>query len=159
MAFPASLPALGLREAITDALYRCVLSFDTADLTLFESAFTADATLDLNGNVMSGIPAIRAGCYDTVSKLDTTHFLTNVRVNAKQSDPDPDPSEAFVTASALAYHYRTGEGNVPNAPSLLSGSLYFVDVVRDADSGLWKVKNWKMKLVWTEGDWGVMTGN
>jgi len=36
--------------------------------------------------------------------------------------------------------------------------LYYVDVVRDTD-GLWKIKTWRMKIIWTTGDVGVMTGN
>ncbi|PWY90100.1 hypothetical protein BO70DRAFT_426487 [Aspergillus heteromorphus CBS 117.55] len=155
MSFPTSLSSLPQREAIVDALYRCVLAFDTADLPLLESAFYPDATFDMNGAVMAGVPAIRTGCYDKVSKLDTTHFLSNVRVNLVEGE-----NKAKVTASALAQHYRPGQGNEPGATRLMSGSLYFVDVEKDeSDGGLWKVRSWKMKLVWTEGDWGVMTEN
>ncbi|PYH48910.1 nuclear transport factor 2 family protein [Aspergillus saccharolyticus JOP 1030-1] len=155
MSFPTTLPSLPLREAIVDAVYRFVLSFDTADLALFESAFYPDAVFELKDKVMNGIPAIRAGCYDNVSKLDTTHFVTNVRVNL----PDSSETKASVTASALAQHYRTGQGNEPGATRLTSGSLYFVEVEKDDGSdGLWKIRRFKMKIVWTEGDWGVLTG-
>ncbi|KAA8650681.1 hypothetical protein EYZ11_003461 [Aspergillus tanneri] len=155
MAFQASLPALPLREAIVDAVNRAVLSFDANDLSLFESAFFEDAIFDFNGTVMTGRTAIREGCYDNVSKLDTTHFLSNVRINL----PSESSPTATVTASALAQHFRTGQGNQPDTTRLTSGSLYFVDVSQDDASGLWKIKKWTMKLVWTEGDWGVMTGN
>lgn len=104
---------------------------------------------------MHGLAAIREDCYDRVSKLDTTHFLSNVRVNLV----DDHETKAKVTASALSQHYRTGQGNEPGASYLMSGSLYFVDVEKDATDGVWKIRNWKMKLVWTEGDWGVMSGN
>ncbi|PWY81395.1 hypothetical protein BO83DRAFT_434748 [Aspergillus eucalypticola CBS 122712] len=155
--FPTTLPALPLREAIVDPVYRAVLSFDGNDLPLFESAFFEDAAFDLNGNVMEGRAAIKSGSWDNVSKLDTTHFLSNVRINL----PSEDSTTATVTASALAQHFRTGQGNQPDTTRLTSGSLYSIDVAKDpADvNGLWRIKLWRMKLVWTEGDWGVMTGN
>ena len=153
MAHPTSLSGLGVREAITDALYRCVLGLDTNDRALFDSAFTQDASFDLNGSVMSGLDAIHTGCYDSISKLDTTHFISNVRVNVQEGD-----STASMTTSALAQHYRHKQGTEAGATRLLTGSLYFIELVRADKDGLWKMKNWKLQLVWAEGDWGVMTG-
>ncbi|PYH85169.1 hypothetical protein BO82DRAFT_429658 [Aspergillus uvarum CBS 121591] len=155
--FPTTLPALPLREAIIDPLYRAVLSFDDADLPLFESAFFEDAVFDFNGRVMEGRAAIKSGSWDSVSKLDTTHFLSNVRINL----PAEDSTTATVTASALAQHFRAGQGNQPGTARLMSGALYSVDVERDLSegNGVWRIKRWRMNLVWTEGDWGVMTGN
>ncbi|CAD6586383.1 MAG: hypothetical protein ASARMPRED_002521 [Alectoria sarmentosa] len=159
MAFPTSLSSLNVREAITDAIYRCVLGLDTDDQALFDSAFTPDASFDLNGTVMSGLDAIHTGCYDTVSKLDTTHFISNVRVNVRGGDDDGDSTTtASMTASALAQHYRRKQGTEAGATRLLTGSLYFLDLVKDGEDGLWKIKHWRLQLVWTEGDWGVMTG-
>ncbi|KAK9482352.1 hypothetical protein V1527DRAFT_476622 [Lipomyces starkeyi] len=154
MALPGALPSLGVREAITDALYRCVIGLDTADIALFDSAFTQDASFDLNGKVLDGLNAIHTGCYDFIAKLDTTHFITNIRVDIKYGE-----SKASVTASALALHYRPQQGLEPGATRLMTGSLYFVDCVKDDKDGLWKVTHWKLKSIWTEGDWGVMTGN
>ncbi|KAH9198464.1 hypothetical protein LQ764DRAFT_225958 [Zygosaccharomyces rouxii] len=149
MSFPTTLSYLNDREAIEDALYRCVLGLDTADVTLFESALIPDATFDLMGNVMKGLPEIQAGSFDKVSKLDTTHHLSNIRVNLEGLAN----GTASVTASAMAQHYRPGEGNKPDTTRLLSGALYFVDVVKDKE--VWKVKHFKAKMIWTEGDWGV----
>ena len=154
MALPASLPSLGVREAITDAIYRCVLGLDTDDKALFDSAFTPDASFDLNGKVMSGLDAIHTGCYDPISRLDTTHFISNVRVNVRE---DGD-STASMTASALAQHYRHKQGTEPGATRFLTGGLYFLELVKDGQDGLWKIKHWKLQPVWTEGDRGVMTG-
>ncbi|KAK9317837.1 hypothetical protein V1522DRAFT_409055 [Lipomyces starkeyi] len=154
MALPSALPSLGVREAITDALYRCVIGLDTADVALFDSAFTQDASFDLNGKVLDGLNAIHTGCYDFIAKLDTTHFITNIRVDVKDGE-----SKAYVTASALAQHYRPQQGREPGATRLMTGSLYFLDCVKDDKDGLWKVTHWKLKSIWTEGDWGVMTGN
>ncbi|PYH92968.1 hypothetical protein BO71DRAFT_400126 [Aspergillus ellipticus CBS 707.79] len=155
MSFQINIPSLSIREAIVDSLYRCVLGFDTADTNLFDSAFHQDATFEINDQVMTGLSAIHTGCYDNVSKLDTTHFLSNIRVTLT----DGSETKATVTASALAQHYRPGQGNEPDTSRLLSGSLYFVGVEKDEKEGLWKIRSFKMKLVWTEGDWGVITGN
>ena len=151
MALPASLSSLSVREAITDAIYRAVLGLDTGDKALFDSALTQDANFDLNGNVMVGLDAIHAGSYELISKLDTTHFISNARVNARDGD-----STASMTASALAQHYRHKEGIEVGATSLMTGSLYFLDLVKDDEGGLWKIKNWKLKLIWAEGDWSIM---
>ncbi|OJK02179.1 hypothetical protein ASPACDRAFT_40998 [Aspergillus aculeatus ATCC 16872] len=160
---PTALPALPLREAIVDPLYRAVLSYDDNNLSLFESAFFEDAVFDFNGRVMEGRAAIKAGSWDPVAPLDTTHFLSNVRINLSSEDS----VTATVTASALAQHFRAGQGNQPDTTRLTSGALYSVDVARDfagvngdgGGSGVWRIKRWRMRLVWTEGDWGVMTGN
>ncbi|KAK9323677.1 hypothetical protein V1517DRAFT_88767 [Lipomyces orientalis] len=152
MALPSALPSLSVREAITDALYRGVIGLDTADVALFDSAFTEDAILDINGNVLDGLEAIHTGCYDFIAKLDTTHFITNVRVDVKDGE-----STASLTASVLAQHYRHKQGREPGATCLMTGGLYFVDCVKDDQDGLWKITHWKLQSIWTEGDGGVMT--
>lgn len=151
---PAKLPSLSTREAIADAAYRCALSFDMADVNLLESSFTQDAVFDLNGNVMSGIPEIRAGCFDRVSRLDTTHFVNNIRISHEEGD-----LTATLTASALAQHYRTGEGIKPDASRFLGGSFWWADLVMDETDGLWKAKKFRLKVVWAEGDRSVMNGS
>ncbi|RAH71143.1 uncharacterized protein BO66DRAFT_372188 [Aspergillus aculeatinus CBS 121060] len=167
--FPTTLSALPLREAIVDPLYRAVLSYDDNNLPLFESAFFEDAVLDFNGRVMEGRAAIKTGSWDPVAPLDTTHFLSNVRINLPAEDRGTAAATATVTASALAQHFRAGQGNQPDTTRLTSGALYSVEVVRDfagvdgegqgSGGGVWRIKRWRMRLVWTEGDWGVMTGN
>ncbi|KAI9732029.1 MAG: hypothetical protein M1818_007624 [Claussenomyces sp. TS43310] len=149
---PSALPSLSVREAIADALYRGVVGLDTANDALFDSAFTQDAVLDINSMVMNGLSAIHTGCYDTIAKLDTTHFITNVRVNVKDGE-----SKASMTASALAQHYRHGQGLESGAVHLLTGGLYYLDLMKDED-GLWKATNFKMRSTWAEGDRTVATG-
>ena len=143
-------PDLNGREAIADAVYRGVLSFDLQDEALFKSSLTSDAILELNGTVMNGVEAITTQCYDPVSKLDTTHFVTNMRINILEED-----SKAEVTCSALAQHYRDGEGMEPGTVPILVGSLYWLDLIKDHEDGLWKIKHWKLKSTWGQGDWGV----
>ncbi|GAB1194395.1 hypothetical protein APSETT444_003640 [Aspergillus pseudonomiae] len=145
MSYPSSLPSLATREAITDTLYRCVGGFDTADAALFDSAFTKDATFDLNGRVLEGLDSIHKDCYDNISRLDTIHYMSNVRVNVKEGE-----EKGSLTASALAQHYRPGEGIQAGTTYFLAGSLYEMDVVRDEGDGLWKITHWKLKIVWAE---------
>lgn len=149
-ALPASLtPALSDRDAIADALYRGVNAFDTADEVLFKSALTEDAVLVLNGTVMEGYDAIYSGSYVNIAKMDTNHFLTNLRINITGE------SKAQVSCSALSQHYRGGEGMKPGADFLLAGGLYAVELVKDAGDGLWKIKHWTLKTTWAQGDWAV----
>ena len=151
MPLPVQLPSLSTNDAIADPIYRCVVGIDTADAALFESAFTADAILDVDGTAVTGRPAIRTGCYDPIAGLDTTHHISNVRVNKLADD------KASVTATALAQHFRAGEGKENGTTRLTSGSLYFADIVREGgEGGTWKISSCRFKLIWTEGDSDVM---
>jgi hypothetical protein len=151
---PTLSPPLSGRDAIADVLYRLVLGLDTNDSELFDSAFTPTATFAINGRVSEGLPAIHTDCFDVITKLDTTHFLTNIRITI-----DDSGKKAAATASALAQHYRGGKGLEPNQTRLLAGSLYYVDLIKDETGDLWKVQDFKMQATWAEGDWAVMSGN
>lgn len=144
--------SFSVKEAITDAIYRFVTGLDTGDLALFNSAFSEDACFNLNGDVMEGMEMIRSKCYEVISKLDTTHFITNIRVDLKEGE-----LTASLTASALAQHYRQGQGMIPGATHLLVGSRYSVDLI--SDGAFWRMKYCKIHLIWAEGDWDVITGN
>ncbi|KAI9934823.1 hypothetical protein ASPWEDRAFT_117101 [Aspergillus wentii DTO 134E9] len=146
-----ALPSLSSREAIADALHRAVLAFDTADSALLESSLVPDAVFDLDGYLMNGLDEISRQCYDKISKLDTTHFVSNVRINVVDGAP-----VASMTASVLSQHYRPGTGKVPGAEYYMAGSLYSIDVVRDDSEGLWKIKRWNMKIIWTMGEASVI---
>ena len=143
-------PPLTEREAIADALYRCTLGLDTDDITLFDSAFTPTASFTVNGRTFEGLSALHENCFTPVSKLDTTHFMTNMRINIDNSD-----TKAFMMCTTLSYHFRKGKGLEPNQPKLLAGSLYYLDLVKDSD-GSWKIEDWKAKSTWAEGDWAVV---
>lgn len=148
-----AISGLTTREAITDALYRAVVGLDTADETMFDSAFTSEGVLEISGNKMTGIEALHTGCFDYVGKkLDTTHFINNVRIEVAEG-----ASSAKVTASALAQHYRGGEGKTPGAQRLLAGSLYKVDAVKDDKDGQWKIAYWNLEPVWLEGDYSILS--
>lgn len=150
-ALPTTLsPPLGPREAITDALYRCVVGLDTNDKPLFISAFTDDASFAINDKVMTGLPDITTGIYDRIVKMDTTHFVTNVRIHIDSAN-----GTARLTASALAQHYNGGKAFEPDAKSYLAGSLYWGDLVEDKAEGLWKFTSWRVKAKWGEGDQSI----
>ena len=148
MTIGATIQSLSLREAVIDALYRCINGLDLADEQLFRSAFTIDAKLTVQEKTTEGLVAIVADTYKNISKLDTTHHISNIRLNI-------DGSRAQMTATALAQHYRTGTG-MQDVPRLLAGSFWDVDLVQQKDETEWKIKDWKLRLVWSEGDFAVL---
>jgi hypothetical protein len=151
LALPAKLAgALTEREAIADALYRAVLAFDYADEALLLSAITEDISFEMPGSSAKGIPEIKAAVFDRVSKLDTTHFISNIRVSIESA------IAAKVTCSAMAQHVRPGKGFEPGPNKFTSGGMYLCDVVKVGD--LWKIKSWKAHFLWVDGDPTVMTG-
>nr|RBQ83582.1 hypothetical protein FVER53263_13987 [Fusarium verticillioides] len=150
-ALPAELTGgLAEREAISDALYRAVLAFDHADEALLLSAITEDIDAEMPGSTARGIAEFKAAVFDRVSKLDTTHFLSNVRINITSS------RTATATCSALAQHVRPGEGVDPSSAKFTSGAFYACDMVKIGD--LWKMKTWKANIIWLDGDPTVLAG-
>ncbi|KAI0198701.1 hypothetical protein F4808DRAFT_434811 [Astrocystis sublimbata] len=151
---PADLsPPLSPREAIADALYRCFAGLDTPDQDLWESAFTQDACCIMDDHEIEGIEEINVKVYEPTSKLDTTHFVTNLRIHIEGNG-----TEARMSASTLAQHYRPGTGRQPNAPRLLAGGPYMIHLVKDAEGSLWRIKRFHMRPKWAEGDITVITG-
>ncbi|KAH3684924.1 hypothetical protein WICPIJ_004103, partial [Wickerhamomyces pijperi] len=129
--------------AVADALYRYLLGCDTSNVELFDSSFTENSTFTLNGQSSKGLAEIRANVYDRISKLDTTHSLTNIRINIESSEVD-----ASITANAISQHYRQGKGLAPGESSLLVGTLYNGTLTRDKGSSLWKIKDLSIKMIW-----------
>lgn len=150
---PISVNSFSPRDAITDSIYRAVIGLDTNDLTLFESAWInkEDAVFTMNGSSTKGLDAINDSTFKHIGPLDTTYFITNTRISMENG-----ANAAVLTAYALAQHYKTGEGFTPDAKRLLSGSMYQIDVVKDEKDGLWKMKEWAMKIVWVEGDMSIV---
>jgi len=152
MSYPHNLTSLTEREAVTDALYRAIIGFDTNDVSIFNSAWSGqDVTLDLNGKVINGLDAIRTQLLDVVGPMDTTHMISNVRVDVKDG-----ASTASLTAYALAQHCPPGMGGDPSGPKYLAGARYFIDLVKDDSDGLWKATKFVLKRVWTQGDPSVI---
>ena len=144
---------------ITDALHRAVLALDTNDLPLWTSAFTTATppSFTMFNTTHTG-PAVQDIFYK-VNALDTTHFISNVRVSGVAGGggiEDAEVTRAKLTASAQAFHYRPGEGvDVAKTERLVSGSLYELEVVREGD-GVWRIERWEMRVVWLEGTMDVM---
>lgn len=141
-----STPLSG-REAVADALYRCIWGIDTNDLEMYRSAFTAGCKMTLNDVPLEVV----SGCYENLAKLDTTHGVTNMRISLGE-----EGSTASMTATVTANHYRRGEGlrEDGDVPSLLVGALYRIELERDGtnDGGrVWKIKEFHIKSVWREG--------
>ncbi|KAK9233732.1 SnoaL-like domain-containing protein [Lipomyces kononenkoae] len=141
-----SLTGLTTREAIADALYRGVLGLDTNDFAMFKSALVEgkDTCFDLNGTILNGMDEINYKIFNFIGPLDTTHTVSNIRVDVKDGE-----DTASMTAYAVAQHYKPGEGCAPAARRLLTGGLYFIDLVRDSSDALWKIRKWTLKSIVT----------
>ncbi|KAK0614861.1 hypothetical protein B0T17DRAFT_540359 [Bombardia bombarda] len=156
LTLPAKLnPPLTGRDAIVDAVHRCLAGLDAADQGLWESGWHPEGTMEINGNVMRGRKELHDKCFATISKLDTTHFMTNVRVTLT----DDAGTKAAMTATVLAQHYREGKGLAPGEPRILAGNLYGLNLEKDPADDLWKIKDWVLKSTWGEGDWQILMGN
>ncbi|CAF9934211.1 hypothetical protein IMSHALPRED_009628 [Imshaugia aleurites] len=158
---PISLTALTPREAITDAIYRAVIGLDRNDSTMFNSAWASESESESpvsflvqpNSTTINGLTAIRAQIFDHVGPMDTTHMLSNIRVEYKAG-----ADTASLTAYALAQHCPPGRGKEADGPKYLVGGEYRVDVVRGEEGGemVWKMKKWVLDIIWTQGDASVM---
>lgn len=151
------------RDEIVDALYRAVLGLDLNDLSLFTSAFSPDASTTFSMTFPNGqnvthasVATIIQEIFEGIGPLDTTHFLTNVRVHGPTAGAGG--ARARVSSSALAQHFRPREGgnvSLEGRTNLMSGSLY--DVELKEEDGLWRITNWAMRVIWLEGDMGVLS--
>jgi SnoaL-like domain len=151
MSLPHILTSLTEREAIADALYRALLGLDNNDISLFNSAWSGpDAVLDLSGTVYN-LDAIRTHFFEFVGPMDTTHIISNARVDVKDG-----ASTSSLTATTLTQHCPPGRGTEPDSPKFLTGSTHFLDLVKDKSNGSWKIEKWIMKTIWRQGDNSVM---
>jgi len=144
------LPNLTPREAVADALHRCVLGIDSQSHDLFASAILNDdsSSLVINPVTLNGWPAIDAAMTRAFAVV-TTHFVTNIRVEVEEG-----AETAKMTANAIAYHVRPDEAFGKENTSYTAGCLYFMDLVRK--EGLWRIKRWEIKTQWTTGDIKVL---
>ncbi|KAJ0414341.1 hypothetical protein BJY00DRAFT_295301 [Aspergillus carlsbadensis] len=147
-------PPLTPREAISDALYRCIEGLDTNNAALFDSSLTETATLEVNGIVSEGLEAIHANCFSALGPKNTTHFVSNVRIHIEEGG-----KTAVMSAYALAQHYRIGEGLKGDQERLLTGNFYHVELVREmgaTEREFWRIQKFVVKSSWAEGAWGVL---
>ncbi|KAL1859959.1 hypothetical protein Plec18167_006430 [Paecilomyces lecythidis] len=154
--YPQVLSSLTPREAITDALYRAIIGFERYDVPLFNSAFAnEDVYLEMRAGdeirAMQGLSNIKAQVLDHIGPMDTTHMLSNIRIDVKDG-----ADTASLTAYALAQHCPPGRGREPDGPKFLAGGEYWIDLAKDESDGLWKIKKWVLDIVWRQGDASVM---
>jgi hypothetical protein len=151
------LTGLTDREACVDAVVRFLQGLDDNDGELIESAFTEDIFFDLQPCGIIGIPfgtistreKVVPHLLGTVGVLDSLHQLTNSRVHLKGD------GTAFLTAAALAQHYRPKDGPQPDKrDSLLMGNRYKADLVKGPD-GVWKISTFEISCQWCEGSMSV----
>ena len=91
--------------------------------------------------------------FQRVFNLVTTHFTSNVRIELKD-----DADTASMTSHVIAYHIPPDEALKQEDTSYTASCLYFVDLVRDSGDGLWKIKKWDIRVLWTTGDSAVVHG-
>lgn len=146
---------LSPREAIVDALSRALVGCDNHDTELFNSAWAGeDVSFTIIGadkKVLSNLTVIRMHVLDKVGPMDTTHSISNIRVDAKDGD-----DTAFVTATSMAQHCPPGRGKEPDGPKYMVSGEYSAHVTKV--DGIWKLKKCALKVVWTQGDPSVMEG-
>jgi hypothetical protein len=154
MADAGTLTALSPREAIADALHRCVLGIDTNNQDLFESGCLKNESMALVAGpiAIDGWTAINE-FFQRVFVLVTSHVISNIRIEVEDS-----ADTASMTAHAISYHVRPDDALKPEDTSYTASSLYSIDLVKDTDEGLWKIKKWDMKILWTTGDIAVLHG-
>lgn len=98
MSYPHTLTSLTPREAITDALYRALIGFDRNDASILNSALAGeDISVGGEGRNVNGLSALRMQILEHVGPMDTTHMISNVRVDYKDGE-----STASLTAYAMA---------------------------------------------------------
>jgi hypothetical protein len=154
MADAVTLTALTPREAIADALHRCVLGIDTNNQDLFESGCLKNESMALVAGpiAIDGWTAINE-FFQRVFVLVTSHVISNIRIEVEDG-----ADTASMTAHAISYHVRPDDALKPEDTSYTASSLYSIELVKDTDDGLWKIKKWEMKILWTTGDIAVLHG-
>lgn len=155
-AITSLLPHLTPREAVADTMHRCVLGIDTNNKELFESAMSKDpsATFIAGPATFTGWSEI-SSIFEAVWKVTTLHQITNMRVCLA----DEKTEKASLTCHCISYHVRPEDAFDVRDTSYTAGSLYDVEVVKDdGDQGLWKILHWRITVLWTTGERGVLHG-
>jgi SnoaL-like domain len=137
------------RAAIVDALYRFAAGMDQRDRPLLESAFSAEASLDLSAAarrlgfelpVIKGRQVITDILMEEVNRIDTTHTVTNPRITAY------DGKQARLSALVEAQNLPRGD----HSRHLLLKNVYTVDLTRQG--GDWSIDALLIENLWLEGD-------
>ncbi|KAI0409010.1 hypothetical protein F4802DRAFT_308782 [Xylaria palmicola] len=159
MPCPQSLSNLTPREAVTDAVHRVLMGMDRHDTAMANSAFAAggddeDFHFELRDGattVIRGVSTWRRDVLGRIGPMDTTHMISNARV-----DVEDGARTASLRSLVLAQHALPGRGNEVDSPKYLVGAEYVFDLVKDEGDGLWKIKYWLVDTIWAQGDKSIM---
>jgi hypothetical protein len=147
-----SIARLQDRIEIVDALYRFGAGQDLRDPVLLASAFSVDAELDfiqpakrlgVDIDIFRSRDVIVASIGAALQELDTTHTVTNMRV-------DFNADRASMFALVEAQHLPTGD----HSRHLLLKNIYRM-FLRPA-GGQWLITHLRIENVWYHGDPGVL---
>jgi hypothetical protein len=153
MVEPINLTGLSPRKAVADALHRCVLGIDSNDRALFASSCLTNENLTIvtASAKLEGWTFISES-FEKVFSMVTTHVISNVRVQLTKDGADT----ASLTCNSVAYHMKPEDARKPEDRSYTAAGLYFLDLVKDGGDGLWKIKKWEIKTLWTTGDRSIL---
>ncbi len=150
---PHHAPSADEHFEIVDALYRFGAGQDLRDRGLFESAFSITADLDFTGParrlgasvpVFEGRLAIADAVFANISRLDTTHTVTNPRVTAY------DGAHATLSALVEAQHLPRND----HSRHLMLKNLYTVTLSKQG--ARWVIDRLRIDNVWWNGDPSVL---
>lgn len=136
------------RVAAIDALYRFAAGQDLRDARLFASAFASEAEVDFTQPArrlgvdlpaFKGRDAIVSSIMTAIARLDTTHAVTNPRVELHGDT-------AKLTALVEAQHLLSSDHD----QRLLLKNIYDVRLRRAERD--WRIVHMRIENVWIEGD-------
>jgi hypothetical protein len=139
--------------AVVEALYRFAAGIDFGDKALLASALAENAISDFRPAaakagfeypVIEGREVIIATLFASLSKLDTTHSVSNPRVKI-------DGDKAFLEALVEAQHVPRDD----TSRHYLMKNYYKVDLVRQGND--WVIQRNVVDNIWRDGDQEVLS--
>ncbi|WP_295711520.1 nuclear transport factor 2 family protein [Mucilaginibacter sp.] len=139
--------------AVVETLYRFAAGIDLRDSNLLASAFAKDAISDFGPAarkagfeypVLEGRVAIVAALTGSLSKIDTTHSVSNPRVFI-------NGDKAVMDALVEAQHLPSND----HSRHYLMKNRYDVELIRQED--VWIIQRVTIDNVWRSGDPSVLT--
>ena len=147
-----SFTALVQRHAITDTVCKAFRAFDENDKSVLQSACTDDVILTIDGaEAFAGLEAVVTDVLAMVGPLASTHMMSNVQI-----DITGQADSAVLKAYVLAQHCPPGQGRDPHGPKYVTGGDHRIELVPVDQHGSWKIKNWFLNVIWSQGDSSVV---
>lgn len=140
--------------AVIETLHRFAAGIDLSDTALLASAFAADAISDFRPAgkkagfeypVLEGRENIVAALSGSLHHIDTTHSISNPRVNI-------DGDKAVMDVLVEAQHLPSAD----HSRYYLMKNRYDVELVRQDE--VWVIQRVTIDNVWRMGDPTVLTG-